>query len=230
MTVIRLNNGGQIQVRTGVLQGIGPIGPPGVTGPVGPDGPEGPEGPTGPMGAILQYLTKASLSTNVTLTPDVDTLLTFASVQNDDLGAATSSTNFTIQDYGLYSVNAWARFDSPANAGDGIRALWVNSTTRGTLARNQVLAVVDEQTYVQVTWQDYFQQGEVIQIKGRQSDDLALSISLASIAITRMGSGPAGPAGPAGPRGSTGPQGPVGNQGPAGTSNSGFATYRQLFP
>src|SRR4051812_37067117 len=105
--VIRLVNGGTIQVRTGVLAGIGPSGPRGLIGETGPDGPQGPVGETGAMGQILQVQTKAVVSGTTTLNPDTDTLIAFGSVSYDDLSAATSSTNFTLHDAADYQIVAW---------------------------------------------------------------------------------------------------------------------------
>ena len=92
--VVRLNNGGVIQVRTGVLQGIGPIGPRGLVGPAGPQGETGPQGDTGPMGGISQYLSKAKVSATTGLAPDVNTLLAFSTVVVDELSAFKTSTAF----------------------------------------------------------------------------------------------------------------------------------------
>lgn len=230
MSVIRLTNGGSIQIRTGVLQGIGPVGPQGIQGPAGPQGDTGPEGPTGPQGAILEFATLAKIGSGLSLSIDTDTLITFPNVDTDDLGAAASSTNFVFGATGIYVVNAWVRFDSPANAGDGNRSLWITSNLRGTLARNSCSAITDEPTYVQVNWPGYYSQGELINVKARHGDDLPVGVTLGSISIVRLGSGPQGPAGPKGPAGPVGPAGVQGPTGPAGTANSGYATYAGLLP
>lgn len=228
MTVIRLNNGGAVQVRTGVLQGIGPIGPQGIQGPRGVTGDTGPEGPTGPMGAILRYCTKASVGGPISLSPNVDTAVSFGTVQQDDLDAQTSSTTFTINSLGCYNVSAWVRFDLPANAGDSMRAVWIDSSTRGMLARSQALSVIDDTTFMAIQWSDVYSAAEKIYIRARHSDDLAVGISLGAISIVRIGSGPAGDPGPTGPAGPNGPQGPQGPAGPAGSATSGFTTYASL--
>ena len=85
VNVIRLNNGGSIQVRTGVLQGVGPVGPPGVAGPQGPEGVPGPQGETGPVGAIMQYLTKARINAPLNLPPNTDALVSFGQVDTGRL-------------------------------------------------------------------------------------------------------------------------------------------------
>ena len=75
--VIRMVNGGTIQVRTGVMAGVGPQGQRGLIGPPGIDGPQGPDGPEGPIGQILQKQSRANLSGTITILPAADTLLPF---------------------------------------------------------------------------------------------------------------------------------------------------------
>lgn len=226
--VIRLTNGGQIQVRTGVLQGIGPVGPPGVTGPTGPQGESGPQGSTGPAGAISTYFTKASIAGTTSLATNTDVLLSFGTVNRDDLAAHSSSTAITFSQPGIYQINAWARFDLPANAGDSIRSIFIQSTTQGLLARHGLLAVADEASYVSLTWTDAFSAGEVVNIYGRHSDDLSVGVSAGAYTVTRLGSGPAGVQGIQGPAGPVGPAGPPGPTGATGSASTGFATYADL--
>lgn len=228
-SVIRLNNGGMIQVRTGVLQGVGPIGPPGPVGPQGVQGIVGPEGPTGPMGQITNFATKATVNSSLSMTPDTDYLVPFGTVVYDDLNVATSSTNFTIGTEGDYQINAWCRFDEPSDsAGDGIRALWITSSVQGLLCRVQELAVVDDHTFVNIVWADRFAAGEVINLHARHSDSVSTSITLGAMSIFRIGAGGPGEPGPAGPQGAVGPAGPTGPAGPAGSSGSGYSTYSDL--
>ena len=59
--VVRLVNGGTIQVKTGVLQGVGPQGPRGYVGPQGPQGEQGPVGEQGQIGQILQQATRTTV-------------------------------------------------------------------------------------------------------------------------------------------------------------------------
>jgi hypothetical protein len=228
--VIRLNNGGVIQVRTGVLQGIGPIGPRGLTGPQGAQGEIGPQGETGPMGGITEYSSKATISAGISVSPDTDTLVSFGNVSYDDLAAVWSSTNFTLTDAGDYQISVWVRFDSPANAGDGVRALWLQSSVQGILVRNHIVAVADEPTYAQLVWADRYAAGEQVNVYARQGDDLAVGITAGAISICRIGAGLRGAVGPAGPAGPVGPAGPQGPEGPAGSATSGFTTYADLLP
>src|SRR5215831_14946849 len=100
--VIRLVNGGSIQVRTGVLQGIGPQGPRGVAGPQGIDGLQGPQGEVGPMGQILQLSGLTKVSINNTLAAATDTTISFGTVSYDDLSCFTSISNITLVAAGDY--------------------------------------------------------------------------------------------------------------------------------
>jgi hypothetical protein len=227
---IRLVNGGTIQVRTGVLQGVGPTGPRGPVGPPGPDGNQGPVGDPGVMGQILQYASKANVSGNTTVNPDSDTLVAFATVAYDDMSACTSSTNFTLSDQGDYQLNVWVKFDKPASNGDGIRRIWFYSDTDGIVAQNSCLAVVDEATYLNLSFPYRAGGGEVINVYARSGDDGSCAISAGSVAITRIGSGPVGPEGPPGPDGPTGPKGDTGDTGADGSAGSGYATYADLLP
>jgi len=226
--VVRLNNGGVIQVRTGVLQGIGPVGPRGLTGPEGPPGPEGVQGDTGPMGAITQYLSTASVSATVAVGPDTDTLVAFGSVRYDDLSAFQSSTLIAPQSTGDYVVSAWARFDKPTNTGDSRRSLWLQSNLNSTLIRVQELAVADDATYVNFTWPVRLDSGETLQVYASHSDDLSVGISAGAVSLVRVGAGPQGAPGPQGPKGDVGPAGPQGPQGPAGSAGGTYATYGNL--
>lgn len=226
--VVRLNNGGVIQVRTGVLQGIGPIGPRGLVGPAGPEGPEGPQGGTGPSGSINQYLSKARVTSTVSVASDNDTLVAFGTVDTDDLSAFASSTNISPADPGDYQISVWVRFDLPTNAGDGARSLWLSSNIAGTLCRVQDGAVSDDTTYVSFSWPHRLQSGEVLNVYARSGDDLSVGISAGAISLVRLGSGPQGTVGPQGPEGTVGPAGPAGPQGDPGSAGGTYTTYGDL--
>ena len=225
---IKLGNGGVIEVRTGVLQGVGPTGPRGLVGLTGPDGPQGPQGETGPPGAITQYYSRGAVTSTTSLATNTDTLIPFNNVTYDDLDVFTSTTNITIGEDGDYMFSVWVRFDLPANAGDSIRSIWLQSSTGGVLARNSCPAVTDEATYVAVTWVERCATGDVINVYGRHSDDLSVGVSSGAISICRVGSGPAGAQGDVGAQGPVGPAGPAGPTGPDGNASSGFATYADL--
>jgi hypothetical protein len=227
-SAIRLNNGGVIEVRTGVLQGIGPAGPRGLMGLTGPEGPQGTQGDTGPQGAITQYLSKASVSAPNTVTADTDTLVAFGSVAYDDLSICASSTNFTAVQDGDYLYNVWAKFSLGTNAGDSIRRLWLNSATQGILVQSATTAVADDASYVHLSWVHRQLAAETVTVRCRHSDDVSVSLSDGAITICRVGSGPQGAVGPTGATGPVGPTGPTGPQGPAGSSGAGYATFGDL--
>ena len=227
--IIRLVNGGSIQVRTGVLQGVGPQGPRGLIGPPGPDGPAGPQGEPGPIGQILQRQGKWVVSGNTSLTPDTDTLVAFATTAYDDMGSATSTTTFKLPDIGDYQLNVWLKFGLPANAADDYREIAFNSVTNGELARVSSPATVGRETYVNLSFPHRSTiADEVIRVYARSGDDATLNVTAGAFAITRTGSGPQGPAGPQGPQGLTGSQGIQGPQGIPGSSGAGYATYAAL--
>lgn len=225
---MRLGNGSVIEVRTGVLQGIGPVGPRGLQGLTGPDGPQGPQGDTGPQGAIIQYLSKARITTSGSITADTDTLLAFSSVDYDDNSIIASSTNFTASQAGDYLYNAWVKFSLGSNAGDSIRRIFLNSSAGGVVANASCLAVVDDATWLSLSWTHRQAAGEVVTLRARHSDDVAVTVTDGAISICRIGSGPQGVQGPTGPTGPAGATGATGPQGPAGSSGSGYSTYQNL--
>lgn len=227
--VIRLVSGGKIQVRTGVLQGIGPQGPRGLLGPAGPDGPQGTTGEVGPMGQIQNVMARAICNSTTTCAPDVDVNVAFGSVVYDDMSVCTSSTNFTTVEAGDYLFSIWVQFTLGADAGDGERDVWLQSTTRGTVARAQVLAVADQATHVTLTYPVRALGGEIFNIKARSGDNLSIGISTGAVTVNRIGSGPTGLVGPSGPTGPVGPAGPIG---PTGLTGSGghHTTYADLLP
>lgn len=227
--VIRLVSGGKIQVRTGVLQGIGPQGPRGLIGPAGPDGPQGTQGETGPIGQILQVMARANINSTTTCAADTDVNVAFGDVDYDDLSVCTSSTNFTTVEAGDYQFSIWVAFNLGADAGDGERDIWLQSTTNGTVARINHIAVADAATHLNLTYPVRAAAGEIFNVKARSGDNLSVGITTGAITVARIGSGPVGATGPTGP---TGPQGIAGPTGPTGATGSGghHATYADLLP
>jgi len=223
--VIRLVNGGSIQVRTGVMQGIGPQGPRGVAGPQGSDGPQGIQGDAGPMGQILQRQGHATIASNNPLGANTDTLISWGSVDYDtDLGCfGPGNSNITLVAAGDYMLSAWLRFDAAAAAK---REIWfmVGATL---IARKSVIADTGI-FYVDLSHPYRATAGDIVNVYARTTT--ATGVSLGSMAVTRMGSGPPGIQGPTGPQGATGATGAAGPTGPAGSASSGFATYALLLP
>jgi len=222
--VIRLVNGGQIQVRTGVIQGIGPQGPRGVAGPQGMQGEQGPVGPVGPIGQILQMQGRTDVGTNNPLTANTDALIAFGSVAYDDLSCFSSSTNVTLTAAGDYMLACYLRFDA---ASVGIRSMWLQ-TGATTIARTSVYADPGNAYYLDLTYPFRASGGEIITVRARSDNTSA--ISQGSFAVTRLGSGPPGPQGPQGVQGPIGAQGVQGIMGPVGPASAGFPTYALLLP
>lgn len=221
--VIRLVNGGTIQVKTGVLQGIGPQGPRGLRGAQGNDGPQGPVGETGPIGQILQLQGRTTVGVNTPIAANTDVLLGFGAVAYDDLSCFKSNTNVGIDSAGDYMLSVWARFDDAAS---GYRDIWF-LTGSTTIARTSRSATAGSSCYTDLT-HPYrsIGGGEIIRVYARAS--AATAVSLGALTVTRVGAGPAGPEGPPGPQGAQGLTGAQGPQGVAGSASSGFATYAGL--
>jgi hypothetical protein len=225
--VIRMVNGGTIQVRTGVLAGIGPQGPRGLIGPPGIDGPQGSDGPEGPIGQILQKQSRANVSGTVTVLSAADTLLPFATVAYDDLSCFASTTNIVLGQVGDYQFNVWVGVNSSSAA--CFHDIWIQSVTNGLVARTSHYARVDGVTYVEISHPlRSTVANEVVNCYIRTSDPVSTGITLGAISVTRTGSGSVGPEGPAGPVGPPGPVGPTGPIGPTGSASGGFATYGDL--
>jgi len=222
--VVRLVNGGAIQVRTGVIQGIGPQGPRGVAGPEGIQGEQGPIGETGPMGQINQLQGLTQVATSNPLAVSTDTVIAFGSVSYDDLSCFTSTTNATLTAPGDYLLSCWLRFDDAAASA---REVWFQTSTT-TIARASRMAGVGAPFYVDLTFPYRATGGENVNVLARSG--AATGVSLGALTVTRVGSGPPGPIGPQGvqgPIGATGAQGPAGA---AGNANSGFASYADMLP
>lgn len=221
--VVRLVNGGSIQVRTGVIQGIGPQGPRGLVGPQGPDGAQGPVGDPGPQGQILQLQGMSSVATNNPLSAASDTVIAFGSVSYDDLSCFSSTSNITLTAPGDYLLSAWLRFDAATATK---REMWFQ-TGSTTIARKSVTADTGA-FYVDLAMPYRAVGGEVVNVHALSA--AATGVSLGGVSVTRVGSGPPGPQGPVGPQGPIGATGAAGPAGPAGSSSSGYATYALLLP
>lgn len=224
--IIRLSSGGQIQVRTGVLSGVGPQGPRGMVGPPGADGAQGPAGPTGPMGQILRVQSRAVVSSTTSVTANTNTLVAFATVNYDDLGACTSSTAFTIPEIGDYLFTAYVQFNGQGTP-LGYRQLWLASQTQGVMMYASQDAVPASETYLNLSVPVRTSvPNEVFNVYARSAE--TRTIALGALTINRLGSGPKGDKGDQGVPGPVGATGATGAQGPAGSAGTGFATYGDL--
>jgi len=226
--VVKLVNGGAIQVRTGVIQGIGPVGPRGVAGVQGAQGDQGPVGETGPMGTIQAVQGRSNVGTTNALAANTDTVIAFGDIKYDDPSCFYTSANILLRDPGDYMLSVYLAFD---DAAAGSRSVWFasQSAVPALIARTTRQSVAGAPFYMDLTYPYRVLTGnEYVNVLARSS--VALNVSSGAITVTRVGSGPKGDVGPPGvqgPNGATGAQGPAG---PSGTANAGFTKYADLLP
>jgi hypothetical protein len=231
-TVTRLPNGGTVQVKAGILRGVGPQGP---VGPVGLTGPAGPTGPQGPMGEINDLQTFLQDSSSVATGGGDWTdaaLLQPDGARNDLLVPTTDGFNIQFTQTGSYIGVLVARFE-PATISDGV------DTSTGTRAVRLVdlsgaqvgdaycslAAATTEPTVLIMPFVISPDPSKSYKLQGMSDDTLGVNLTYRSLTILRVGAGPAGATGPRGPLGLTGAQGPQGSVGDAGT---GYATFNAL--
>lgn len=237
--VIKVASGETIQVRTGVLQGIGPIGPTGPTGPQGPQGMQGPQGEKGEMGQINQLNTEAKILTPFNVGIDTLTTATFDSVIRDELTMYVSSATFKAPSPMDVFFQVWIAFAAPTDRSDSYRHVELFSSNQGVFAAATELAYPttvagsqaaadDVAVNITLTGTIRMTTNETVNVRVKHGDSMSVSVNAGRIAMYRVGSGPMGATGPNGATGPQGPQGPTGPQGPAGNSGTGYATYGGL--
>jgi hypothetical protein len=165
----------------------------------------------------------SSVSANNPLSSGADTVIAFGSVPYDDLNAFTSTSNITLTAAGDYLLSCWLRFDAATATK---REVWFQ-TGGSTIARKSVMADTGI-FYVDLAMPFRAAGGEVVNVHALSA--VATGISMGSVSVTRVGSGPPGPQGPVGPQGPIGATGAAGPTGPAGTANAGFTSYALLLP
>jgi len=136
--VIRVPNGGSIQVRSGVLRGIGPAGPVGPVGPQGQQGDQGLQGDTGATGSVNDF---SSLFISSILTPvaaNTDTIVPLDTVTRDTLNMFTSSTAYTIPAAGSYTFNINVTITKGGPDSVGGREVYLNMTSPTAQTLSQV--------------------------------------------------------------------------------------------
>lgn len=230
--VIRVSSGETIQVRTGVIQGIGPQGPRGATGPRGEEGPQGPQGIPGPTGYVTDFSSRflasnqSVSSTGVTSNlPTTFTTMAFATVERDELNAQTSSTNYDVA-AGDYQGTVYVRFEKQVSVNaSGFRAVQV--VYNGTVI-NSVIVPANTLVHTDICVPFEFRSvssSHTFNVKVAHNEGVSLSVN-GNLWFNATGpgvQGPQGPAGPAGATGSTGAQGPVGPAGTIATNTTTFA-------
>lgn len=225
--VVKVASGETIQIRTGVLQGIGAQGPVGPIGPQGPLGDQGPQGDQGPMGQIAAFSSEATIGAATPLGPDVEGLISFAAISRDDLAVITSATTWTAPGPMDLFFSIWVSFALGADAGDSYRQIELR-TGATVIARASCPANLDTPTDLSITTTYRAAQGMAFQLWGKHSDTVSVGVAQGRVAIYRVGSGPQGIAGPPGGVGPIGPQGIPGPAGPDGSATSGFNTFEDL--
>jgi len=227
--VIRLINGGQIQVRTGVIQGIGPQGPIGPTGPQGIDGEQGPQGVPGPIGQILNLGCKTVVNASNPIAANTDTAVAFGAPSYDQWSAFQGSNSVvTLAENGDYLISCWLKFD--AVTGATLRDIWFLSGG-SIISRSSRTALASTDCYVNLSMPfRVLAAPETFQVLVRAGTATTIGVGNGHLVINRIGSGPKGDIGPQGLTGATGAQGSIGNTGPPGTANAGFAKYADMLP
>ena len=223
--VVKLVNGGAIQVRTGVIQGIGPVGPKGVKGDPGVQGEQGPTGDTGPMGQILSVQGRTVVTTTNNLAANTDTVIAFGGIDYDQQTSFfQSSSNIVLTDPGDYLLSVYLAFN---DAAAGSRSVWFQSVPNGLIAQSTRMSVAGAAFYVDLSFPWRVKAGnEMINVLARSA--AALNISAGALTITRVGSGPVGPQGLQGIQGPVGATGGKGDPGPQGSPGGAYATYNSL--
>lgn len=226
--VIRASSGDILQIREGVLSGIGPQGPTGPPGPPGQSGEVGSQGPPGPTGQINDFYALVHNRSNpVAVGTNVDTTLNFPSVVTDQPSLVASLSNFVLP-VGLWVVNVKMTFLKPSNASaSGWRKamVWYDGQEFDADAR---LAISDTDSFLSLeSLVAVTAAGRVLQIHARHSDVVALNVT-AKVVITRVGPGAQGLPGPQGDQGPVGQPGPPGPIGPAGSLVNNTTTFASI--
>jgi len=222
--VVKLVNGGAIQVRTGVIQGIGPVGPRGAVGPQGQQGEQGPVGETGPLGQILAVQGRTLITDSQALAANTDTVIAFGGIDYDQQTSFFfSSSNIVLHDPGDYLLSVYLVFN---DAAAGLRSVWFQSVTNGLISRTDRSSVAGSTFCVDLSYPWRCKAGEeTINVLARSAQ--ALNISAGALTVTRVGSGPIGETGPPGPQGPVGAQGAQGLKGDPGSPGA-YASYDEL--
>jgi len=226
--IVRMNTGDVIQIREGVLQGIGPQGQMGPQGPQGIPGPQGAQGLPGPMGQIDDFYTKVTSEGNSqSVASNTLTLHSFASVIHDDASIVASVTNFIVP-VGVWDVSCGLQFDKPStqNAAGARRIVIRYDTVDIESATIPALTALDTRFQVN-TLIDATSSSKVLSVLVFHTDTVAIAVH-GNLVISRKGPGSRGPSGPQGVAGPPGQQGPTGPQGPAGSLVTSETTFAQI--
>ncbi len=224
----RINNGTAVQLRIGVLQGIGPMGPRGIMGQEGTQGPRGPEGPTGPRGALSAFMTQVKVGTTSTVVLGAESNIAFSTTTFDDLNAVISSSTFKPVDPGDYLLSCWLE-TSVAGTPAGHRTMRLKMAGTTVAVESIPTPAATGATYLGIAWPVRYTTGNIT-VTLSHGDNETLSVTDGGLSIQRAGAGPKGEQGIQGATGSVGPSGPAGPTGPAGSAGGSYTTYRALYP
>ena len=233
--VVRISSGEVIQVRTGVIQGIGPQGPVGPTGPRGETGPQGPQGIAGPTGAVINYSSYFTASSQsiatTTVTSNMPTaysLVAFGTVTRDELAAQTSSTVYDFTPTADFSGWVTIEFQKQASVNaSGFRAVRVEYNS--VLVAETIVAA-STLTHTKITLPFAVRStnsSHALSVKVAHNEGVSLAIT-GGLWINQTGPGPKGDQGDPGVQGSVGPVGAQGPQGPAGSIATNTTTFASL--
>ena len=232
-SVLRAPNGSKVQVRTGVMRGVGPQGP---IGPQGPAGAAGPAGPTGPPGTVNDVNTNTQSLAAVGVADDnwYDAAVGGLSPINNQVLSFIDDYQFQFKDpNGAYLVIVNTRYQPTHGTGvtgtsTGTRRCRIadaGGTQLGRLIDSIAAAPFGETAFAIADIIRNPDPSKIYKVQLRSHDDIATTNDLRNLQVIRIGSGPAGIAGPIGPAGATGPQGPTG---PTGSAGGGYTTYNAL--
>jgi len=225
--IIRLGNGDSVQVRSGILRGSGPPGPEGpansltigtVTEDTVADATISGTPPyqtldlvlptstvEGPMGVIQDYLTQARLTNSTGLTSGAETLLSFDTVDVDELSMVLNSTTFdpvpSGQDDRVMSFTVSVTFTNPAATGVGYRKLTVKNDSAVVIDSMTVPAVTTSSGVTQIVMPVIarFNANTNFRVYVTHTQGTSLNVTAAKVTCIRVGTGPTGPEGPTGP-------------------------------
>lgn len=228
-TVTRLPNGGSVQVKSGILRGVGPQGPLGPQGLTGPAGPIGPQGPAGVINDLQTFLTDSSaVPTGGGEWTDV-AILQPDGARNDLLVPTADGYNIQFTQTGSYIGVLVTRFEPAIIADDVDTSTGTRAVRLVDLAGHQfgdaycsLAAATTEPTILIMPVVLSPDPSKSYKLQAMSDDTLGVNLTYRSLTIVRIGAGPAGSVGPRGPLGLTGAQGPQGATGNAGTGYTSF--------
>lgn len=227
-SIVKVPNGGTVQVRTGVLRGAGPQGPMGPSGPAGAAGPAGPVGPAGAINDVQGHLTSTA-AVAVGGENQWYTLPFETSVITDVFSSTgVNGVGFIYKETGYYALVIRVRFEPRAGTDGGTavaggsRRIRVVDQAGNVVHEMSAAAAPTEPTILNLVTIAQPNSTYAYTVQAYSDDSAGVNVTSRSLKIGRFGSGPAGVAGPAGPVGLTGPVGP---QGPAGNAGAGYASF-----